>query len=115
MEETTETTKPFMTLPEAAVYLGMARTTLYDYARRGLIPAERTSAGRNGRYVFHRAELERWRREGRPPSIPVLPARDPSVQQVVLEVDGVRFTIRAEPVPTEAELVEPKIRTFYRG
>ena len=44
-------------------YLGLARSTLYDYRRRGLIPHYRIG----GRYRFRLDEVEDWmqkRRQG---------------------------------------------------
>jgi excisionase family DNA binding protein len=49
--------RPLMSIPEAAVYVGLAPATLYEWARKGqLVGAVQI----NGRWRVKRAELSRW-------------------------------------------------------
>jgi len=51
----------WLTLEEAAQYLKMGKSTLYDLARKGNIPAHKT--GREWR--FDAAELNEWLKSGK--------------------------------------------------
>lgn len=51
----------WLTLEEAAQYLKMGKSTLYDFARNGNIPAHKM--GREWR--FDAAELDHWLRSGK--------------------------------------------------
>jgi excisionase family DNA binding protein len=51
-----ETTSDVLTADEAAVFLGVDRNTVYDYAGRGVIPHQRLGK----RILFGRAALVSW-------------------------------------------------------
>jgi len=54
--ETVEPTSDVMTADEAAVFLGVDRNTVYDYAGRGIIPHQRLGK----RILFRRGTLVSW-------------------------------------------------------
>lgn len=49
--------RALMTIPATAAYLGKPVATLYEWARRGELPA---TVRINGRYYVKRLELDRW-------------------------------------------------------
>ena len=54
-----------ITAQAAAELIGVNVNTLYDYAKRGVVPAKRVAGGSN-RWIFIREDLEAWLRK--PPS-----------------------------------------------
>jgi len=54
--------KPWLTLDEAAVYLGLGKTVLYKMAREGRIPASKVAQ----KWAFETAALNAWMRASQP-------------------------------------------------
>ena len=77
-------------LQEVASRLGISVSKAYDWVAAGIIPCQR--AGR--RIIIHRAEFERWIREGRPPKPEPQPQSPTPPGVIVRELeDGVEVTI----------------------
>lgn len=62
-EDLTDTTVEFVSTAAAAKYIGIERSTLFRWVKKGRItPAMRVSPD-NGAYLFHRTDVEALARE----------------------------------------------------
>lgn len=86
---------PLMEAKEIAERLHISTCTVYDWVRREKLPFV-NQGGRGHRILFHRADFERWCKEGSHAKITALPAAlaevSPGVQVLKFD-DGVEVTI----------------------
>lgn len=103
---------PFIKPQEVATRLGVSVTTVYAWCAAGILPHQRKSGqGNRGGIVIHRAEFERWLREGRPSPAaqPQQPQPDPNRQTVAIQADGLTIELTITIKPDQRSKVRPLV------